>query len=173
MVCSSLTVHLICGEVVPFYSKPVVLKFLEGDWCHLDHFCDYLDTLGPTPTTFPGPFLVLDIWLISPVAYSASIYCPCHLHTLYMALKCQTCTRTIPSLTHTKIHKFPLVPLTPQITSYKHLIISLHTSQITLPFIRQLQTIPANTSINDSPSPKFPILSDTNYHDWAFNIVRE
>ena len=40
-----------------------------------------------TPRTFLGSFLVLDIRLISPVVYSASIYCPCRLHTLFMALK--------------------------------------------------------------------------------------
>ena len=31
--------------------------------------------------------------------------------------------------------------------------------------------MPANSSIDDSPSPKFPMLSDSNYHDWAFNIT--
>ena len=31
--------------------------------------------------------------------------------------------------------------------------------------------MPANPSIDDSPSPKFPMLSDSNYHDWAFNIT--
>ena len=48
-----------------------------------------------------------------------------------------------------------------------------HSTQVKspLPFIRQLQTMPGNSSIDDSPSPKFPMLSDPNYHDWAFNIT--
>ena len=31
--------------------------------------------------------------------------------------------------------------------------------------------MPTISSIDDSPSPKFPMLSDSNYHDWAFNIT--
>ena len=31
--------------------------------------------------------------------------------------------------------------------------------------------MPTITSIDDSPSLTFPMLSDTNYHDWAFNIT--
>ena len=78
---SFLTVHLIC-------SKAVVLKLLESDWCHLDHA--HLDTLGPL-----GHSLVLDTWLDSPIAYSASIYCPTLLHIIYMALK-QICSQHVP-----------------------------------------------------------------------------
>ena len=104
----------------------------------------FLQFSGPsrTPRTFLGSFLVLDIRLISPVAYSASIYCPCHLHTLFMALKRpNTCQNDTTTHSHQNTQVSSGVTYTPQITSHKHLIISLHPSQTTSPLC---QTTPNN-----------------------------
>ena len=121
MVCSFLTVHLICGKFVPLYSEPCSSEVVGGWLVPFGPFLQFYGCsrtpLGPLGHSLDHSWCWTFIWYLLlhiPLLSTAPVIC-----TLFSwPLSTQTCPRTIPPLTHTKIHKFSQVPLrTSQIIS--------------------------------------------------------